>query len=246
MSLVATMNNCRGIDGWYAWSVLNPMLCELDNVQHEKSDIGAIGEIGIHHGRMFIPMLHLLKSDEIGTAIDLFDNQEENIDNSGKGSFVEFWNNCKVYLPSSTVDRIHTVNVNSKCLRAEDFSHRYRLFSIDGGHTCETVMSDLELVVQIMTEYGVIIVDDFWHTGYEGVWQATSLFLGRATTNWAPFYVSALCNGSNKLMLCRKKHVDMFFNMFKGKHKNMLTSPEMSLGKPSQDLVNSTIYNSIK
>ena len=53
-------------------------------------------EIGVHHGKSFIPMLKF-SGESVCHCIDIFDEQSLNIDSSGKGDFSIFWKNIKKF-----------------------------------------------------------------------------------------------------------------------------------------------------
>src|SRR5206468_3764068 len=57
----------------------------LNALQDRLGVQGGIAEIGVHHGRFFIALALARKSGEPAVAIDVFDMQEKNIDNSGCG-----------------------------------------------------------------------------------------------------------------------------------------------------------------
>ena len=64
-----------------------PISTFLANVQHSNNVFGAVGEIGVHHGRFTIPLMHTALVGEELLAIDLFEeNQKQNVDGSGAGS----------------------------------------------------------------------------------------------------------------------------------------------------------------
>jgi hypothetical protein len=46
---------------------------------------GSVGEVGVHHGRLFILLYLLAEPDERAFAIDIFDEQHLNEDHSGQG-----------------------------------------------------------------------------------------------------------------------------------------------------------------
>ncbi|KAJ3279889.1 hypothetical protein HK104_001091 [Borealophlyctis nickersoniae] len=57
----------------------------LSSFQESIGVCGGIGEIGVHHGKLTIGLAHTLNGHHRGLALDLFDDQSKNVDNSGKG-----------------------------------------------------------------------------------------------------------------------------------------------------------------
>ena len=54
-------------------------------------------EIGVYHGRSFLPLCALRNAGETLVAIDCFDQQEFNVDESGVGNYNKFVSNiCRV------------------------------------------------------------------------------------------------------------------------------------------------------
>jgi hypothetical protein len=51
--------------------------------QHQLGIFGAVGEIGVHHGKFLIPIVGNALMEEPAVALDLFEDQSANIDTSG-------------------------------------------------------------------------------------------------------------------------------------------------------------------
>ena len=80
-----------GISGWLARTDFE-IFSELLAHQKSSSYAGSVIEIGTHHGKSFIPLA--ISNESNGCyVIDVFDNQEVNLDNSGKGDINRFKNN---------------------------------------------------------------------------------------------------------------------------------------------------------
>ena len=210
------LQDVRHLEGWYAYYHLNPVLTAITETQER----GSVGEIGVHHGKMFCALAMLTRPElgEHSLAVDLFGNQGENVDGSGHGNQRIFDENCARLLTAAQMQAREVIAINSMALRSTDLTQEagsFRLFSIDGGHTSTCVLSDLELVAPTMTPDGVIVIDDFWHPCWPGVWQGTMLFL-RRHPEWQPFYVSPLVGGTNKLMICRAPEVERYRTLCAG------------------------------
>lgn len=55
--------------------------------QEQRNIQGGCVEIGVHHGKSFIPLCMALRANEKALCVDLFEDQERNIDSSGRGDF---------------------------------------------------------------------------------------------------------------------------------------------------------------
>ena len=166
------------VQGW-----LEPMamhgIVALSALQLEHNIKGAAGEIGIHHGRLFI-LLHLLaQSGECSVAWDLFENQAENQGHSGRGDREQFVANLQSH--HCDIDRIRIETVNSIKLTTDlILSHSqqtFRLFSVDGGHTAEITFHDLQLASSVLCKGGLVILDDFFNEAWPGVSEGCMRFM---------------------------------------------------------------------
>jgi hypothetical protein len=85
---------------------------------------GNVCEIGVHHGKYFYALATGLVSGEKAVAIDLFENQEENIDQSGAGNRDIFLENARKYFEESAVVPI---TANSTKLKPEAITEHGRV-----------------------------------------------------------------------------------------------------------------------
>jgi hypothetical protein len=186
------------VEGWVTEGALTVMLV-CDQLQRAAGREGPIVEIGVHHGRFFIANALTCRGDERALAIDVFDDQHLNIDQSGKGDRERFESN----LLAHNVDRslVDVVKGDSLKLKTKDFGKAYagrtRLFSVDGGHTIRHVLNDMALAASVIDDYGVVIVDDFFNQLWPDVTQGTYEYLAKFK-DLAPF-----AYGDNKLYLCK-------------------------------------------
>jgi hypothetical protein len=168
----------KQVQGWLSRLALD-VIVEVSEEQRAVPMAGPVCEIGVHHGRLFI-LLHLLSTgDERAVACDLFARQRENVDGSGAGHAGIFTANAKRH--GCDLDRIAVVTANSLELTPDvllrEGGGRFRLFSIDGGHTPEITYNDLRLAHGVLAEGGVIIVDDFFNEDWPGVAAGTCRYL---------------------------------------------------------------------
>jgi hypothetical protein len=155
---------------------------------------GAVGEIGIHHGRLFLLLDRMRADDEKAFAIDVFGEQNLNLDRSGRGDEAIFQRNLARYGRGGRNAMPVVFRRDSTTLSAEEIiegcgGSRVRFFSIDGGHTPEVALSDLRLADACLAPDGVAALDDFLHPMFPGVASGLSTFLAEGP-GLVPFAVS--------------------------------------------------------
>jgi hypothetical protein len=74
----------RNIEGWiHPFTAM--IILYLARFQSNEHIYGNMAEIGVHHGKSFLPIYFALGANEIAIAIDVFENQQYNFDKSGRG-----------------------------------------------------------------------------------------------------------------------------------------------------------------
>jgi hypothetical protein len=198
--------NPLAVNGWMAVEHLS-ILRTITNLQLSRCIVGSVGEIGVHHGRFFIPMALASHPSEPKIAMDVFENQERNIDHSGYGDMQELMVNMKKFNVDKSNMKI--IQVDSSQLSPASFKQynipMFRLLSVDGAHFYNASLNDLRLAAQVVRKGGVIIVDDFINVGWVGVAEATFDFLKGST--FGPFLWAC-----NKLYLTTKAEHATFLN----------------------------------
>ena len=96
----------------------------LNAAQRAAKMRGAVVEIGVHHGRLFIALNLTRKSGESAVAIDLFEDQHENTDNSGRGDLQKFKANVDRW---SSLDSVVLHQGDSTLLKTDE------LLNLSGG-----------------------------------------------------------------------------------------------------------------
>jgi hypothetical protein len=191
----------------------------LDSADINKT--GGVMEIGVHHGQFYMMLNALTKITDQSYAVDVFENQSLNIDRSGNGSKELFQANLKnvdvhkgqntcVIQGDSTDTKLELVkNIGPGTLR---------FISIDGGHTANHTINDLKLANELISNEGVVILDDITHYFWLGVMEGTVKFLQNSPT-LVPFAI-----GQNKLYLSKLSYQDYYYELVKNS----------GLGKKSQ------------
>ena len=188
----------RSVEGWLSGDAVWPII-EIAQQQLADGSESAIGEIGVHHGQLFLLLALASTNDEPCVGVDLFENQQENIDNSGHGDRDILEGHLKRFGLAN--GRVELLQRNSMTLSGAELvsaaaGRKFRLFSVDGGHTPDITVNDLHLAAEIMTDDGVIILDDVFSQMWPGVMTGFTRFMNDNPGRLFPF---ALCG--NKTLI---------------------------------------------
>lgn len=195
----------KSIDGWFAKTDLEIFKALLNSQASLDCCNNAVVEVGVHHGKSFVA-LATYSGDSKLYAIDLFEQQDRNIDQSGMGDRAVFLAN----LDEFRVDRSRVVidaRPSDEVQAADilDSVGPVRFFHIDGGHHYEAVKADLGLAVSVLAPSGVISVDDVFRPEWPEVSAAT---LGSGVLDSAGFTCFAI--GFNKSYFCRVAYLEHY------------------------------------
>jgi len=192
----------RRVQGYTESSAIG-LLHAVDRYQREAGINGPIAEIGVHHGQLFIAMKLLQQPGEAAIAIDLFEDQESNIDKSGQGDRDRFLHHLDQW-----TDRTGLVihQGDSTAIMPGDIAamSHVRIFSVDGGHTQEIVLSDMRLAEKSLVDGGVVIADDVFNQQWPGVCVGTVHYLEQGGA-LVPFYIAY-----NKVLFTQPEHADRY------------------------------------
>lgn len=177
--------------------------------QAARGIAGHVGEVGVHHGKLFLLLALLRRPGERAVAIDVFGRQELNRDRSGCGDRAVFEGHARRFLGGLADVVIH--EEDSLLLHGADLAGdggRFRLWSVDGCHMAGHARSDLELAFDTLAPGGAVLLDDFSHPEWPGVTEAALDFLA-ARRDVAPVAL-----GGNKLFLCHGADRDALLRVF--------------------------------
>jgi hypothetical protein len=182
------------------------MITTVDRVQRDLDVKGNTAEIGVHHGRLFLLLLLMCRESETGLAIDLFADQERNLDNSGKGNEAIFRANLRRYATGKTC-RVHAGD--STLLTGPEVKRLaggpVRIFSVDGGHTEGVTFSDLVTAQDSLVDEGVVILDDCFNEAWPDVASGVAKYMADPARQLVPFAV-----GGNKTLFCRPAYAAIY------------------------------------
>lgn len=187
---------CARVEGWLDVNDVQVLLA-INEIQQGLEVSGHVGEIGVHHGKLFILLYLMRRPGERAVAVDIFDDQEANVDGSGLGCRATFLANLMTH--AGNADNAIVIQKPSTELGlpeiAEAAGGPMRLFSIDGGHTADITYNDFSVVAAAMAPGGVIILDDYFNSSWPGVSEGTNRFVRDHPKTVFPFAISA-----NKVM----------------------------------------------
>ena len=149
----------ESIAGFFEPALVQTLL-RLDARQRGRGVQGGVGEIGVYHGRGFIPLALLRRPGERAVAVDVFEQQQLNQDNSGEGDRLAFESSLLKW----GITEVSTLCCDSTTLEPSVLRDAaggpLRLLSVDGSHTAKAARSDLELAAAVLTDGGVVLLDD--------------------------------------------------------------------------------------
>jgi hypothetical protein len=139
---------------------------------------GDLLEIGCYFGRSTGAMVGHLNSGEKLIVCDAFDSVKVADDYGSYPSVKDFLRNLADAHPGADLANVKVHACLSTSLKLPD-SVSVRFAHVDGGHSREEALHDLELVYRHLCPRGVIAVDDFEHPGWPEVSQGVAEFLTR-------------------------------------------------------------------
>lgn len=180
----------NNIEGWVG-NQIGDMVRFADALQDTLQIHGDVAEIGIHHGKLFFILSAAMREDEKCYAVDVFDNQILNIDNSGIGNLNQFLSHVENYFPdikkSLNVINADSISLSSDTGKASLKTSGIRIFSIDGGHTSQHVINDMSIAQDLLVSGGVILLDDYYNPHWTGVSEGFYKFMSHYNKRFAPF-----------------------------------------------------------
>lgn len=192
----------RKTPGWL-WQSAAYITALLGLKQIEDGIEGNLGEIGVWQGRYLYLLGLLSRPEEKVVGIDSFVHSP---DPAGFAKRIEQRFNLGV----STQGKLTFIKQDSTTLTPEKVRDAmpgsYRLFSVDGGHLADEVLSDCNLVSQLMAPGGIMVLDDILNSTCPGVIEGTLDFL--KSPQGSEF--AAFCLVGNKLLVTDKASAEMY------------------------------------
>jgi hypothetical protein len=186
------------VPGWLHWYSAR-IIVDLSRIQVDAGFEGAVAEIGVHRGRLFILLKLLARPHEKAIAIDVFEDQHLNVDQSGSGDRIAFLTNLERWASTADVELIQRSSLEVSPEEIIARVGKCRIISVDAGHTAECTLNDLYLAEAVATDQSIIILDDFFNGSWPDVSTGTARFLFDGKTTMRPFAISP-----NKVYLARE------------------------------------------
>jgi hypothetical protein len=186
----------------------------LAELQNDRGIGGAVGEIGVHHGKLFLILYFALHRGQRALALDVFGLQHLNVDSSGHGDKDQFLRNVTDHAGSAA----HLVLIEDSSLsvtsaRLLEACGRFRMLSIDGGHTEECTINDLRLADEVLAPEGMAILDDVFNEHWPDVGTGLARHLLSGQHHLAPFLITP-----NKVFLCREAWAGEYRKALRERH----------------------------
>lgn len=202
----------RSVEGWLT-PLCAGVIAGILEAQSCNGIAGSVGEIGVHHGKLFLVAYLSTRTDETAFAIDVFEQQELNTDHSGKGDRERFLHNVRARAGST--DGLIVIGKDSlKITPAEilEQAGRCRLFSIDGGHTEECTRNDLAIAEACLCERGVIVLDDYFNHLWPDVSVGAAAHFASGVARTKPFAITP-----NKVFFAEEQHHSFYKKLLQEK-----------------------------
>lgn len=184
------------VDGWLE-TYSARFIGALAEIQRGHGIAGAVGEIGVHHGKLLILLLLTASAREKAFAVDVFQQQDLNTDQSGCGNHDIFLANVRRWVgPDSNISIFSKSSFEVRPASILEACGRVRLASIDGGHTEACTLNDLTLIEAVLGDRGVAVIDDYFNPHWPDVSAGVARYLLRPGSKLRPFAISP-----NKLYL---------------------------------------------
>eukprot|EP00928_Gymnodinium_smaydae_P079014 TRINITY_DN63042_c0_g1_i1.p1 TRINITY_DN63042_c0_g1~~TRINITY_DN63042_c0_g1_i1.p1 ORF type:complete len:309 (-),score=22.81 TRINITY_DN63042_c0_g1_i1:45-971(-) len=177
----------------------------LSEFQRSLHVVGSLGELGVYHGLFFIALAGTAFEGERLFACDLWSKSYTYMGSQK----TYFFRNLRNYGVNATTIRIFndSTTLTPDALEAAALTP-VRLLSIDGDHSLDATLSDLNLASTILAEGGIVALDDFRNKMNPGVAQAVQRYCEQPGFVLAPFLLVA-----GKLYLTTASHHSRFLSM---------------------------------
>lgn len=187
------------------WVPMNGFIVAMLTHYHRTWGIsGAVGEIGVHWADYFLPIAITARTDELLWVLDVFEQQEKNVDNSGLGDYNIFMSRVGTLGLDETnllVSKMASTEMAPGRL-CQLVPQRFRFLSVDGGHNHDIVYSDLKFAECQLADGGIASMDDYSHAYWPGVHEGVvRYFNDHPESRLAPFLLA-----HNKLYITTKTH----------------------------------------
>lgn len=237
--LVSYLSGMAEVEGWFD---IGDGLAFGECLKNQETEgiTGDIAEIGVHHGKSFFALANAARPTETLYAIDVFGHQNLNIDASGKGDLDIFKKNSDKFAPYP--DRVKPLVMSSLDLagKEREFLTPLRFLSIDGGHTRDITVNDIEIAGRILVPGGICCVDDILHHHWMGVISGVFEYLLKPRPFWKHHLVP-FAMLPKKLYMCRPDYRDQRRRQFAEAFKDSVIKKDSEFGPYIIDIYEPTL-----
>lgn len=157
------------VDGWLVPTTAYIMAI-LAEEQTRLGIRGDLAEIGVHHGKSLLVLANSIASGEKIFAIDVFEDQHKNIDQSGRGDREILIKNVNAHARGAPLEIVQESSLDLPAIGwPREHAESIRFFSIDGSHTREATLNDLKIAEQTTKDGAIVAVDDVLSSHWLGV-----------------------------------------------------------------------------
>ena len=188
------------------------LIWSLIEVQKHERISGDIAEIGVWHGKLFILLSLSLAGSEKARAVDPFEMP-------GHLNFIaEFQRTLAQFkIPPETIVTHHMKSEQIPLGQASSFfGECVRLMSLDGDHRRASIVHDLRLSNEVLSDFGVVMVDDIFSAWAPSVTEGIIDFLRHDADDLVPFALAAsdgpLTTGCAKVFLCKESAMSFYID----------------------------------
>lgn len=197
------------IEGWLA-PIHIFLAFEFSKFQHSNMLYGTVGEIGVFHGKYLYPIIGFAYKNEPAFGVDMHISQFIGTNKILPDQFQNYYTTTSI----ENMKNIHLLGNNSQTLFCNDFLNLNlplaRFISVDGSHTMEHTLRDLNLAMCLVRDGAIVVLDDFHNSVWLGVTSAAVLFT-HSQTRLVPF----LCI-LNKLYFTTPSHHTIMLKRVQG------------------------------
>lgn len=193
----------NSLEGWFLKEAALTWDCLL-NYQNTNSIAGNFLEIGVYKGKSAILQCLHAAEQEICLFVD-------------QGMYEETQVLLRGLHANSNFYRCRSQSLLRHGFDLANFSASCRWVHIDGGHSASACSYDLHIGDQVLSEDGIICVDDFFNSSYPQVTAAVFDYL-----NKNPFSLKLFLCGFNKGYLARPYYCDYYLRyLLRDFHKDL-------------------------
>jgi len=165
------------VEGWCNHALFD-IVDYLDNLDFNKS--GGCLEVGVYQGKFFILLNSVIDPKYQSMALDIFGDQFLSLDQYGIKNLAAFRGNLEKFdaHQGTNTTIVQADSTDSQLVEKFDIKPgSFRFISVDAGHSVEHTVSDLHLANRLVSNEGVVILDDFFHWHWPEVTEGAGRFL---------------------------------------------------------------------